>query len=248
MWPYPKVLAHRGGGILAPENTIAALRCGLAQGFHAVEFDVMLSKDAVPVLMHDCEFGRTLAGTGSVAGSTAEALTAMDAGSWFGAEFAGEPVPLFEDAVAFCRHHDIWMNVEIKPVPGMEALTGEVVAACCASLFADVAVSDAGHLPLLSSFSVTALKAAKSAAPALPRGWLTERITPDWKSQCQELGVRALHTNHESLTPELVRQVKDAGYGLFCYTVNDPQRALELLRWGVDAFCTDRLDLIPADF
>ena len=64
MWPYPKVLAHRGGGTQAPENTIAGLACGLAHGFHAVEFDVMLAKDGVPVLMHDPELGRTVSGKG----------------------------------------------------------------------------------------------------------------------------------------------------------------------------------------
>jgi len=52
-WPYPRVLAHRGGGKMAPENTLAAMQCGVDYGYRAVEFDVMLSKDGVPVLMHD---------------------------------------------------------------------------------------------------------------------------------------------------------------------------------------------------
>src|SRR3981081_2367396 len=66
MWPYQKVLAHRGGGKLAPENTIAGLQCGLAHGFRAVEFDVMLTRDGVPVVMHDPYLGRTVAGAGNV--------------------------------------------------------------------------------------------------------------------------------------------------------------------------------------
>ena len=72
MWPYPKVLAHRGGGGLAPENTLAGIRCGLEHGFHAVEFDVMLSSDGVPILMHDHRLGRTVAGRGDISGFTAE--------------------------------------------------------------------------------------------------------------------------------------------------------------------------------
>ena len=67
MWPYPKIVAHRGAGKLAPENTLAAMQCGRNMAFRAVEFDVMLSKDGVPVLMHDPEFGRTVAGKGAVA-------------------------------------------------------------------------------------------------------------------------------------------------------------------------------------
>ena len=110
MWFYPKVIAHRGGGVLAPENTLAAMRCGLAHGFHAVEFDVMLSQDGVPVLMHDPQFGRTVRGVGNVCETTAAALARMDAGSWFGPQFAGEPVPTFEETARFCKENQIWMN------------------------------------------------------------------------------------------------------------------------------------------
>lgn len=248
MWPYPKVIAHRGGGTLAPENTLAAMQCGLEHGFAAVEFDVMLSKDGIPVLMHDPEFGRTVAGNGHVADTPAADLQKMDAGQWFSERFKGEPVPLYADIVRFCRQHGIWMNVEIKPAPGVEEETGRVVAEMTQALFADVAVVDALHLPLFSSFSMDALMAAKHAAPTIPRGFLVDRITPDWKASLQELAAKALHTNHKYLTAGQAMQVKDAGYGLFCYTVNTPERATEILHWGVDAFCTDRLDLIPADF
>lgn len=248
MWPYPKVIAHRGGGTLAPENTLAAMRCGWEHGFAAVEFDVMLSKDGVPVLMHDPEFGRTVAGSGSVADTLAADLQTLDAGKWLADSFKGEPVPLYADVVRFCRKHGIWMNVEIKPSPGSEEKTGRVVAERTQALFADVAVVDALHLPLFSSFSFAALMAAKHAAPTIPRGFLMDKVAPDWKARLQELAAKALHTNHKYLTPEQVREVKDAGYGVFCYTVNTPERAAEILHWGVDAFCTDRIDLIPADF
>ena len=128
MWPYPRIVAHRGGGALAPENTIAAMRCGLTHGFQAVEFDVMLARDGVSVVMHDTTFGRTVAGEGNVADYTAQELAQRDAGAWFGEEFIGEPVPTLEQVAAFCMHHHIWMNVEIKPVPGFEDQTGWVVA------------------------------------------------------------------------------------------------------------------------
>ena len=118
MWPYPKVIAHRGAGTLAPENTIAAMQCGLDYGFRAVEFDVMLSKDGVPVLMHDPLFGRTVTGVGAVATTLAADLLQMDAGSWFSERFAGESVPSYENVFRFCQQNGIWMNVEIKPEPG----------------------------------------------------------------------------------------------------------------------------------
>lgn len=229
------------------------MRCGLAHGFHAVEFDVMLSRDEVPVLMHDPEFGRTVAGIGKVSDCSAQELLAMDAGAWFGAEFAGEPVPMFADTIAFCKKHDIWMNVEIKPAPGFDEQTGRIAAQTVARMFAaEIEAHRNGGslaaLPLLSSFSFDALMAAKLAAPDIARGYLVDIVPDDWHAQLAALGALALHTNQKNLTEGLARAVKDAGFGLFCYTVNDPVRARTIMDWGVDGFCTDRIDLIEAGF
>jgi glycerophosphoryl diester phosphodiesterase len=91
--------------------------------------------------------------------------------------------------------------------------------------------------------------AAKVAAPAVPRGLLVDVIPADWRHQLEAIEAVSLHTNHKHLTPELAAAVKGAGYGLFCYTVNDLARAHEIVGWGVDGFCTDRIDLIgPAAF
>ncbi|WP_076592281.1 glycerophosphodiester phosphodiesterase [Herminiimonas arsenitoxidans] len=248
MWPYPKIVAHRGGGVLAPENTIAAMRCGLTHGFHAVEFDVMLSKDGVPIVMHDPDFGRTVAGEGSVADFTAQELTARDAGAWFGEEYIGEPIPTFEQVATFCMHNNIWMNIEIKPVPGFEDQTGWVVAQATKRLFENKLAYTPAALPLLSSFSFEALQAAQLAAPDVPRGFLVDEIPQDWNERLHTLGAISLNTNHKNLTPPLARAIKEAGFGLFCYTVNEPARATEILSWGVDGFCTDRIDLIGPHF
>ena len=242
MWPFPKIIAHRGGGTLAPENTLAAMRCGLEHGFRAVEFDVMLSADGVPVLMHDPVFGRTIAGSGSVAESTAQQLTALDAGSWFDSRFAGEPVPTFHQVIDYCNTHRIWMNVEIKPAPGYAAETGRAAAALLKQSMGGQ------RTPLFSSFSKEALLAAREVAPEIPRGFLIGYVPDDLESVMRELDAVALHTNHKHLTREQALAVKQQGYGLFCYTVNEPERARELLSWGVDAFCTDRIDLIGPDF
>ena len=242
-WPFPRVVAHRGGGSLAPENTLVAMQCGLAHGFRAVEFDVMLSLDGVPILMHDEQFGRTVAGTGAVSTTNASVLTSMDAGRWFGPAFAGEQVPAYRQVIEFCQRHCIWMNVEIKPAHGAGQATGTVVAAMTLALLeADQA------MPLLSSFSFEALMAAKLAAPGIPRGWLVEHIPTDWKEKLLELDALALHVDQKNLTATDAMAVKDAGFGLFCYTVNTVERARELLDWGVDGFCTDRIDLIGPGF
>jgi glycerophosphoryl diester phosphodiesterase len=255
MWPYPKVIAHRGGGTLAPENTLAGIRCGLERGFRAIEFDVMLAQDEVPVLMHDPQFGRTVAGAGKVFEHTAAQLAAMDAGSWLDARFRGEPVPDLRTVVEFCMANRIWMNIEIKPAPGFEVRTGQQAARLVRSLFAPQLRSqlqsdhaDEPPLPLFSSFSFAALKAAADEAPEIARGFLMDRVPPDWEQPLLQLGAVALHTNHKHLDAARAAQIKQAGYGLMCYTVNDPARAREIMGWDVDAFCTDRIDLIGADF
>lgn len=249
MWPYPKIVAHRGGGTLAPENTVAGLRAGLAYGFHAVEFDVMLSRDGIGMVMHDDDFGRTVAGRGSVPETDAVDLASMDAGAWFGQQFKDEPVPYYTQFIDYCKAQRIWMNVEIKPADGFEVETGRWVARVTRDSYADeIAAGDPAAVPLLSSFSFDALAAARDAAPDLPRGYLLDRIPDDWQAQARELGAVAIHTNHKHLTAELARAIKAAGYGLFCYTVNDPERGREILSWGVDGFCTDRIDLIGPTF
>jgi glycerophosphoryl diester phosphodiesterase len=252
-WPYPKVLAHRGGGILAPENTLAAIRRGLEHGFHAVEFDVMLTRDGVPILMHDEQRGRTVPGKGDIADLAATELFQLDAGAWFGPGFVGERVPAYADVVAFCKGNGIWMNVEIKPAAGHERQTGRVVADLTRKMFAaEIAARKHGgavdSLPLLSSFSFEAVQEAQRAAPEIPRAFLVDTVPGDWQERLQEIDAVALHTNQKNLTPALAKAVKAAGYGLFCYTVNDLERAREMLDWGVDGFCTDRIDLISTQF
>ena len=249
MWPYPKIVAHRGAGKLAPENTLLAMQCGLEYGFHAVEFDVMLSKDGVPVLMHDPDFGRTVAGTGSVSNTLAKDLLQMDAGSWFDSRFSHVTVPDYESIFRFCQTHGIWMNVEIKPAPGFEKQTGEVVALTSQRLLAELnAQGQTVREPLFSSFSFDALMCAKQVAPELSLAYLLDEYECNWQASLEKLSAVSLNTNHKYLTADWAREIKAAGYGLFCYTVNDPVRAKELFSWGVDGFCTDRIDLIAADF
>jgi glycerophosphoryl diester phosphodiesterase len=249
MWRYPRILAHRGGGTLAPENTFAGLKRGMDFGFRAVEFDVMLARDGVPVVMHDPYLGRTVSGAGHVFDYDAAELARMDAGAWFAAQYRGEPVPLFVEYLQYCRAHGIWTNIEIKPARGFDRETGETVARIARAMFADDI--DRGRMeraPLLSSFSLAALEAARAAAPNLPRACLMSELPPGWEPLANSVGAVAIHANHRYLTPELARSVREAGFGLFCYTVNEPARARELLGWGVEAFCTDRPDLIGPGF
>ncbi len=97
-------------------------------GFGGVEFDVMLSADKVPLLIHDETVDRTTSGHGSVAATPYARLASLDAGAWFSPEYRGERVPSFEEAGRLCARLGLWANVEIKPARGFERETAVAVA------------------------------------------------------------------------------------------------------------------------
>jgi glycerophosphoryl diester phosphodiesterase len=242
-WPYPRVIAHRGGGVLAPENTLAGLKLARNLGFEAVEFDVKLTEDEIPILFHDEDLDRTTDGRGPVAQASFADLQEMDAGGWFGNEYLGERIPTLAAAGTLCREAGLWANVEIKACPGRERETGEVVAGMVKRLWAGATLP-----PLLSSFSPLALEAAATEAPELPRALLVGRVPQNWQALMERLQCVSLHAGHQHLDAALVRAVHDAGYGVLAYTVNDSERALDLLEWEVDALVTDQLDAITPNF
>ena len=238
-WPYPRVAAHRGGGTLAPENTLAAIDAGARLGHGMVEFDAKLSADGVAFLLHDDTVNRTSNGRGHAARLSYDALSALDAGAWCDARFAGERMPTLAQAAARCIALSVAANVEIKPCPGREVDTGRQVARETARLW-----SGAPTPPLLSSFSRAALAAAQDAAPDVRRGILFDRIPADWHAQAAALRCVSLHANHRYLDAATVARIKEAGFFVLAYTVNDAQRARLLAEWGVDTICTDRIELI----
>jgi glycerophosphoryl diester phosphodiesterase len=242
-WPYPKVVAHRGGGRLAPENTLAAIRFGAALGFEGVEFDVMLSRDGMPVLIHDETLKRTTGRRGRVAQTDFATLETLDAGAWRGRRWRGERIPSLAAAGALCRELGLWANVEIKPATGHARATGAAVARLARELWRGAATP-----PLLSSFSIDALLAAKRVAPELPRGWLVGRVPQNWRETLAALECVALHCHYRGLTAALAGEIHAAGYAILCWTVNDRRTAGKLLRWGVDCLVTDALKRIGPAF
>lgn len=242
-WPYPRVAAHRGGGTLAPENTLAGFCVGAGFGHTMVEFDAKLSADNIAFLLHDDTVERTSNGRGAAAQLRYAQIAAFDAGSWCDPRFEGEHMPTLAEAAQCCREEGLAANVEIKPCPGREVETGRIVGGETARLWRTPGQGEAAQ-PLLSSFSFEALAAAGDAAPDLPRGLLVERVPDDWREQTTALGCVSLHASDRYLDEALVRRIKDAGLFILAYTVNDLERARLLVSWGVDTVCTDRIDLI----
>ncbi len=229
--PLPRWIAHRGGGSLAPENTLAGIRVAARLGFKAVEFDVMLSGDGTPVLIHDETLERTTNGTGRVCDTPDWLLFALDAGQ-------GERIPRFAEAAALCRDLGLLANVEIKPAAGHELATAAVVARQTADLWRGAAVQ-----PLLSSFSLAALAVARDVAPEISRGVLFEAPPRDWLAEVQRLQAISLHCAADLVGDEVLAEAQAHDIPVLCYTVNAPEQARILFARGVSGVFTDRFDL-----
>ena len=237
-WPYPRWVAHRGAGKLAPENTLASFRLGASHGYRMFECDVKLSQDNVPFLMHDATLNRTTSGRGVGGDLPWEALSQLDAGGWHSRAHAGEPLPCLENIARYCLASGHLLNIEIKPTPGTERHTGEVVARHAARLWQGAAVP-----PLMTSFDVEALEGAQATQPDLPRGLLLDVPTQGWIETALRLGCVAIVCNHNLWNTSTVTQAKSAGFRCLSYTVNDEWAAQRLIDLGTDGIITDRVDL-----
>ena len=235
-WPYPRWIAHRGAGRLAPENTLAAFRAGHAHGYRMFECDVRLSADGVPFLLHDDVLDRTTDGRGEAAALAWDELSVLDAGAWHSAKFRGERLLSLQALVRFCQIEDCALNVELKPAPGTEYETGRIVARMLEREWG-------GRLPpLLSSFRVEALRGACAGGPSLPRALLIGSPFPDCLRLAKEQACIALVAGHEHVSPSFVQQVRAEGLALLSYTVNDEAEARRLLQLGLHGLITDCVD------
>ncbi len=236
-WPYPKWIAHRGAGKLAPENTLAAFQLGAKLGYGMFECDAKLSSDGVVFLLHDEHLERTTNGTGVAGSHEWSHLSQLDAGSWHSIAYADEPLPTLESLARFCLSHGYFLNIEIKPTPGTAAMTGAIVAKEALRLWQGESIP-----PLLTSFKTEALVAAKQTAPLLPRGLLLDSLWDGWLEAALELECVAIVCNYKLWNEELVETVHAQKIRCLSYTVNEQDIADSLIALGTDGIITDSVD------
>jgi len=238
----PPAIAHRGASAIAPENTLAALRLAHAAGAPWVEFDAKLTRDGVPILMHDDTLNRTTDGEGKVADINWLDIQKLDAGSWFASRFRGERVPLLAEALEVVLEQNMRLNLEIKPCPGRAKATAMVTMIETAKLWPDDRPP-----PLISSFDEEALSIAAQLQPHWPRSFAFEDWRDDWRDVATRVNAEALTVDADLLTREHMHVLAQSGLAILAFTVNDPQRAKELLGEGVSAvFCNNPKAMIDA--
>lgn len=235
----PPVIGHRGAAAHAPENTLAGFRKAAELGVAWVEFDVHLTKDGVPVILHDDTVERTTDGRGAVAALSFTELGRLDAGAWFGPSYRGERVPSLEEAIKLLGKLGLGAVVEIKPSPGAAIATADAALGVLVEKWP-------AHLPppLVSSFTREALARAREVAPGIARALLVREIPANWRAELDTLGCSALHASERRLAAAEVAAVTASGVPVFAYTVNDGARARELRDWGVMAVFSDRPDAV----
>ncbi len=235
--PGPLVIAHRGASQQAPENTLVAFRRAADLGADAIELDAKLSADGVVVVHHDLTLDRTTSGSGRLSRLTAAALAQLDAGSRFGAAFAGEPIPTLAsvfDAVG----QRLLVNVELTNYENIRDRLPEVVVA----LVHEKAMASR---VLFSSFNPLALRRARALAPEIPCALLLEA----GQSSMRRGLFRALtrfefyHPEDGLVTPEIIDREHRRGRRVNVWTVNDPARLRALAGMGADGLITDVPDI-----
>jgi len=237
----PPLIGHRGAAGCAPENTLAALRKAGEIKCRWVEFDVRLTADGQLILLHDERLERTTNGRGKAALLSLATVQRYDAGRRFGTAFRGERVPTLAEAVALLGELGIGANVELKAVRGREAETGAMAAALLCGLWPPQLPA-----PLISSFSQKALAAVQACEPSIARGMLFRAVPRNWRVLAGRFGCATIHADHRRLHPALVAEIRESGYPLLAYTVNDPGRANTLFGWGVTSVFSDFPHLLVA--
>lgn len=238
-WPYHRYVAHRGAGLSAPENTLAAFQHGFDMGYRMFECDAKVSADGIVYLLHDATLDRTTNAQGMAHHYIWDEISQLDAGSWHSEWFAGAEIPTLEQVSQFCIERDCYLNIEIKPSPGFEARTGLLVAQKAMEYWKGQPV-----LPLLTSFKRDALQSAQMTVPDLPRGLLMHELSNDWHDAVQTLQCKAIACHYPIYTQSLIQECHNLGIRCMAYTVNDAIKAIELLEMGVDTIITDNMTFV----
>jgi glycerophosphoryl diester phosphodiesterase len=221
-----QIFAHRGSSARAPENTLAALRLAIADGADGAEIDVQVTRDNEVVLVHDDDLLRTAGDPRPTCGCSAEAVAALDAGSWFGPAFKGERIPTLAEALETVRDR-LRLNIELKPAPGRLDLADRVAAI----------LKEAGAPGrwIVSSFDAAVLQRFRDVRPTVPSG----RILAGDSAGLDPTDAGFVSVEHPAIDAGLVQAATARGIEVHAWTVNDPRRALELEALGVACVMTD---------
>lgn len=233
-----KIYAHRGAQQGAPENSFAALELAAVVGAKYIEFDVQLTRDGGLVIVHDEKLDRVALRKGKVADMDYSELIRIDIGSWFSLSFCNETIPGFIPWMQAVLKTDLIPNIELKLNSRSPILLADRVAA----YWRDNWPKD--RELRISSFSFQVLKAIQAAGYAGEIAFLANTYSADHLNVLKALKACAYHVNGKKIRPKEVRMLKEKGYEVLAYTLNQRKDAQAFIAAGGDGFFTNNLGLI----
>jgi glycerophosphoryl diester phosphodiesterase len=232
----PSIVGHRGAMGHCPENTLAAFDRAAELGASWVEFDVHLSADGVPVVIHDELLDRTTNGHGFVRDHSLAELRTLDAGAWYSPDYAGQRIPTLDDVLDWARRRQISVDIEIKNAPlyyeGIEALV-------LAALDRHAMLRQA----LVSSFDHPAVQRLKRLEPRALTGVLYGCRPADPVALARQASADVLLPQWPYVTADDVATAHAAGLAVATWTTSDPATLRQLISAGVDAIITNHPDV-----
>lgn len=231
------VFAHRGLNTLAPENTESSFRLAAEKGVKWFETDVDIIGDGTAIICHDTTLDRTTNKSGGYYELSAKDLPQIDAGSWFGQDFVGEPLLTLHKLVDIMNETGLNGNIELKSNENGKEMSLQMLD----SVIAELDRLNPERKVIVSCFNHVLLAEFKRRAPQYPVGCLYETcaLYDDWRSILELVGADYIHPEDKGLTRQKVQEFRDAGFGVNVWTVNSLSRANELFNWGCTGVFTD---------
>lgn len=225
-------IAHRGFSHIAPENTLIALKKAIEIGADFAELDVCQTKEGEIVLMHDETLDRTTNGTGEIWNFTLKELKQLDAGSWFGPQFKGEPIPTLLEVIQFVRGK-MKLNIEIKVSREEPEIAQKVVSIVRSEDFVKECI--------VTSFDRGTVEEVKKIAPEITAGFIFEEEYP---SDVFQGNWDALSCDYILVNKEFVLRARENSKKIYVWTVNNKKEMRRLINLKVDGIITNRPDLL----
>ncbi|HAS8431250.1 glycerophosphoryl diester phosphodiesterase [Vibrio vulnificus] len=227
----PMIVGHRGVAGSYPENTRVSVQAAIDLGLSWVEIDVQPTKDNVLVVCHDHTIDRCSNGKGRVDAYSLKELQAFDFGGWFDEAFAGEQIMTLESLLNLAAEYDLGLNIEVK-------VDNHDVAEVALNLknLLDKSPLTADKI-LLSSFSHDIILQLHQHCPGYKLGVLSERLSQRDRQVLKEVNAFSCNLNYRWITEKHIRDLKTAGYQIWCYTVNQADKFRYLDK--VDAIFSD---------
>jgi glycerophosphoryl diester phosphodiesterase len=238
----PLLIAHRGGSLEAPENTLAAFRHAIDLGMKFVELDVQMSSDGELMVIHDETVDRTTDGHGPVGRHTFEELRKLDAGVHFGPQFGGERIPTLREVLELCTDAGVGVVVEIKSPELYEGMVEKTVA-----LIGEMRTRGAENIWCIS-FDHAAIRKVRSLDPAIPLGYLYEYYEEKFVQPDDTVQAYCPYFRTALAHPEQVAKAHELGKFVLVYTVDEAGDMRTLVAASIDGMVSDRPSVLRRVF